>query len=149
MQKKWKTSVILMIAAVGTLLGACKHQFGGFYSAEERLTHFVEKIEKELELDAAQKDELAQIVQSVKTKLSDMAQERQARHQEIIALVRKDTITPEELSDLMTGHHEKMEELAQFAGQEFIRFHALLSPAQREKLATLIESHAGRNCRFQ
>lgn len=145
MQKKWKISAVLMIAAVGMMFGACRHQFSGFYSPEERIAHLVDKIENELALEAAQKEELQDIVQEVKVKLSDLAQKRQAGHQEITALVRRETITQADLNEMMERRHKKMEELADFAGQEFIRFHTMLSPEQREKLATIIESHLERH----
>lgn len=148
MQKKWKLSALLMIAAVGTLFGACKHHVGGFYSSEERMAHLMDKLEKELDLDAAQKEEVGRIVREVKVKLSDMAQEREGRHQELIALVRKDNLTREELSGILARHQEKMQVLSDFAGQQFVRFHSLLTPAQREKLAVWIETKAETYHRF-
>jgi len=145
MQKKWIIAIILL-AAAGTLFIGCKRHCGGFYTPEERITHVINKIEKELNLDAAQKEELQQIAWELKDKVANMKEDRRSKHQAIVALIRKEEVTADDIDTLMMQHHQKMENIVEFAGQRFIRFHTLLTPEQREKLATMIETHLEDHC---
>ena len=146
MQKKWTIVTILLVAAIGTLFIGCKRHWGGFYTPEERITHVIDKIEKELNLDAAQKEELQQITWEIKDKIANMKEDRKSKHQELVILIRKEQITADDIDTLMMQHHQKMENIVEFAGQRFIRFHTLLTPEQREKLATMIETHLKDHC---
>jgi Spy/CpxP family protein refolding chaperone len=141
MQKKWLLLTILLAVTIGTLFIGCKRHCSGFYTPEERITHLIDKIEKELDLDAAQKDELQQITWEIKDKMTNLKEEKRSKHKAIVALIRKEQVTADDIDTLMMQHHQKMEDMVEFAGQRFIRFHTLLTPEQREKLATMIETH--------
>lgn len=141
MQKKWKTSIILLTAAMVFLMAGCRQHFGGFYSPEERMAHLIDKIESELSLEPDQKEKLEQIAQAVKEKIVENADQRNAKSRQIIDLIRQETITTEDLNALKSAHQQKVDEMADFFGEQFISFHAMLSTPQKEKLAELIESH--------
>jgi septal ring factor EnvC (AmiA/AmiB activator) len=147
MQRKWTIATVLLSVALGTLFMGCKHHDGDFFSPEEHISHVINKLEKELNLDAAQKEELLQITSEIKTKMADMKTEKKAKQQEIVTLIRQEQVSTDDLDVLITQHQQKMEALAEFAGQEFIRLHTLLTPEQREKLAVMLESHIKDHCR--
>ena len=147
MLKKWTIVTVLLTVTIGTLFMGCKHHEGDFFTSDEHITHVIDKLEKELNLDAAQKAELQQIASEIKTKIGGMQAERKTKHQEIIQLIRQEQVSADDVDALITSHQQKMEELADFAGQEFIRLHTLLTPEQREKLAVMLESHLKDHCR--
>ena len=146
MPKKWTIVTLLLTATIGTLFMGCKRHGGDFFTSDEHITHVINKLEKELNLDAAQKEELQQIASEIKVKIGDMQAERKTKHQEIIQLIRQEQVSADDVDALITSHQQKMEALADFTGQEFIRLHTLLTPEQREKLAVMLESHLKDHC---
>lgn len=140
MFKKMRISIALLIAAAVAMLGGCKSPCGGFFTAEERMTHVIDKIETELSLDAAQKEALQTMVAEIKTKISGMAGDRKTIHRNLAAMVRNEQITVGELEETMAPHRQKWEETSALIKERFVRFHALLTPEQRDKLASIIET---------
>jgi hypothetical protein len=50
--------------------------------------------------------------------------------------------------DLTDAQKADFKQMADFASQRLIAFHATLTPVQREKIATHIEDHTSDDCRF-
>ena len=124
-----------------TGLGACKHgHHRGF--DEFDLEAATNRIASRLDLDETQKADLKVIAAEIAAKAKEMHTDRETRHRELAALVRQDTISRDTVERMVADKFQKMQELADFAADRLIAFHATLTAEQREKVAERIEEHA-------
>ena len=100
------------------------------------------RIASRLDLSETQKTELKTITTEIAAKAKQMHTDRQTRHQELADLVRQDAINRADVDQKIADKLEKMKEMADFATDRLIAFHATLTPEQREKVAAHIEEHA-------
>ncbi len=140
----------LIVALVGLVFTGFAYGYRHFYSPEERIHHFTEKITNELNLDARQQAVLEEIASSFKEKITELRSGREQTHREVVALVARDQVAIEDVQALMARPREKFDALAGFAAEQFVRFHSVLNAEQRTQLAQAIEEHAlnARRCRF-
>ena len=125
---------------------ACRHGHhrGGF--DEFDIEAATNRIASRLELDETQKADLKTIAAEFAAKAKEMRADRQARHQELAELVRQDAINRADVDQRIADRLANMKELADFAADRLIAFHATLTPEQREKVATRIEEHGEGRC---
>ena len=140
----------ILVALAGLIFTGFAYGYRHFYSPEERIDHFTEKISKELNLDDQQRQVLQDIATAFKEKVTELHAGREQTHREVIALVGQEQVTHEDVMALMAQHRQKFDALAAFAAEQFVRFHAVLTAEQRGQLAQAIENHAlnARQCRF-
>jgi uncharacterized membrane protein len=140
----------IIVALVGVVFTGFAYGYRHFYSPEERINHFTEKISTELNLDERQRAVLEEIAASFKEKMVELHSGREQTHRDAVALVAQDQVTVEDVQRLMTRPRAKFEAMASFAAEQFVRFHAVLDAEQRAQLAHGIEEHAlnARRCRF-
>jgi len=140
----------LIVALVGLVFTGFAYGYRHFYSPEERINHFTEKITKELNLDAQQQEVLEEIASAFKEKIAEMHKGREQTLGELVALVKQEQVTVEDIQTVMTRPREKFDAMAAFASEQFVRFHAVLNAEQRTQLAQAIDEHAAnaRKCRF-
>ncbi len=149
MQKKSGMIVITLCALF--LIGgvaACKHGHhpGGF--DEFDLAAATDRIASRLDLTETQTADLKQIAREIAEKAKAMHADHESRHQELASLIRQDAIGRDVVEGLITTKMEHLREMADFTAERLIAFHAMLTPEQREAIATHIENHSSDGCRF-
>lgn len=148
--KKKNTIIVSALSALFIIGGvaACKHghHFGGFDEFDLKAT--TDRIASRLDLTEPQKVDLGQIVQEIAEKAKAMHTDPESRHRELADLIRQDVIDEDVVHGLIADKIARMRELADFATERLIRFHATLTPEQRETIASRIENRASRGCRF-
>lgn len=92
----------------------------------------MEKISKELKLDDKQKAEMDKIHEEIKAKMESNKQSRQNDMADFENLFKQNSISKDELKLLVQKHEQKREEMRDFYMDEFIKFHAILTPEQRQ-----------------
>ena len=113
---------------------------------------FSGKIADRLDLTDDQKSGVEELLTKMHEKRREGRNWRLSLRQDMLTLVRQDQIGQDDINRVIATHKEQMEEMVAYAGDRIIEFHALLTPEQREKLATEIESHQSghwRRCRFK
>jgi Spy/CpxP family protein refolding chaperone len=147
---KKRNLLLLTLSSLFLITGfaACRHGYhrGGF--DEFDIEAATNRIASRLDLSETQKAELKTIAGEITAKAKEMHTDRQTRHQELADLVRQEAISRVEVDQKIDDKLTKMKELADFAADRLIAFHATLTPEQREKVAEHIEEHASDRCGF-
>jgi Spy/CpxP family protein refolding chaperone len=91
----------------------------------------MEKISKELNLTDNQKAEVEKIREEIKAKMESKKQDRENNFTELENIFKQDKIDKESLKLLSQKHEQDREEMKEFMMDEFIKFHAILTPQQR------------------
>ena len=148
MKKRNLLFITLSSLFLATGFTACKHGHhrGGF--DEFDIEAATNRIASRLELSETQKAELKTITTEIAAKAKEMHADRQTRHQELADLVRQETISRAEIDQKIDDKLTKIKELADFATDRLVTFHATLTPEQREKVAEHIEEHSSRRHGF-
>ncbi len=151
MKKRRLLYSVVLVALAGLVFTGFAYGFRSFYSPEERIAHFTEKLTAELDLDAGQQEVLAEIVSAFKEKITELRGQHGEGHGRMLALVQQEQVTSEDVMNLVTEHHQKIEPVIEFAAEQLARFHNVLTAEQREKMVKIIEEHhalRARHCRF-
>jgi len=147
-------TAIGILAILAVVFVGCGRR--GYHSSSEDSKRHVEwfsgKIADRLELTTDQKSRIDEMLTDLHEKRREGRTWHQSVRQDLLELVRREQIDQEDINRLVDTHRQRMDEMIAFAGDRVIEFHALLTPAQREKLAKEIENHQpgrGRYCRFK
>jgi Spy/CpxP family protein refolding chaperone len=148
---KQKSRMIVITLCALFLIGgvaACKHGHhpGGF--DEFDLAAATDRIASRLDLTESQAAGLKQIAGEIAEKAKAMHADHASRHQDLANLIRQDAIDQNTVDGLITDKMERLREMADFAAERLIAFHATLTPEQRETIATHIENRSSDGCRF-
>ncbi len=147
---KKRNLLLLTLTSVFLFSGfaACRHGHhrGGF--DEFDIEAATNRIASRLDLSETQKAELKTITTEIAARAKEMHADRQSRHQELADLVRQETISRVEIDQRIDDKLTQMKELADFAADRLVAFHATLTPEQREKVAETIEDHSSNRCGF-
>ncbi len=149
MECKRKTVVgivlgLAILLAGGTVLHA---HFGGpcgprgFGNPEEHVAMVCAYLSKKLDLDASQQQQLDVISGDLLKNGKNLHQLRTTARQELVSILRADTVDMEGLQRLQTQHQETLDEFIKQAGDRLVEFVNILTPSQRQRLAELIENH--------
>lgn len=140
---------ILVISTI-LLAGGGALAFVGCHgrSPEGRADWVVEKMTRELELDEDQVVHLNQIKENLLEKARDAHADRGIVRETVIAELENDEIDQKRLNQLVDDRLDHMKEMAAFVIAEFSKFHAELTPAQRDKLVAEIKTWPERHCRW-
>jgi Spy/CpxP family protein refolding chaperone len=132
------------LAAGALLLGACHHrQCGWRASPEEKADKAVKRIASHLDLDEAQRARLDGIKNDLLARKADFAALKEGLPALVLGQVRAAEVDTAALNRDLESREAKARELRGLVVAKLAEFHAVLSPAQREKLAAHIESHLG------
>ena len=147
------TSMAVLAILAGIFVG-CGHRGyrSGFEDPERRMEWVSSKIADRLDLTADQKAKVEAMLSDLHEKRREGRPWRQAAKQDIVKLVRQEQIGQDDINRLVETYRQRMDKMVAYAGDRVIEFHALLTPAQREKLAIEIENHKHghwRQCRFK
>ena len=148
--KKKNVMIVITLSTLFLIGGvaACKHGYhpGGF--DEFDLAAATDRIASRLDLTASQKTDLKQIAQEIAEKAKSMHADAATRHQELADLIRQDAIDGDVVDGLIADKIERLREVADFAAQRLIAFHATLTQEQREMIAAHLEKRSSTGCRF-
>lgn len=138
------TPAVLAVAAGALLLGACDHRHCGWRaSPEEKADKVAGRIARALDLDDAQKAKLDAIKADILARKADFHALRDGFHEDLLAQIRAGSVDTAALNAGLAGREAKAREIRAFLVGKFAEFHAVLEPAQREKLAARIGKHMG------
>ena len=138
----------LLVVAAGTfLMAGCRHPHCGFgKTPEEKADKVAGRLAKELDLDESQKSRLDAIKNDILSRKDDFKALKDGFHAEALAQIRAGSVDVDRLNADLSGREAKAQELRAFLVGKFAEFHAVLEPAQREKLAARLEKHH-KDCR--
>ncbi len=130
-----------VVALVGAacLLSGCHRRCGWRHDPEQRANWIAKKVASELGLDAAQKAKLDTIKSALLARQGDFKALHAGLKDLLIGQIRASAIDTGKINQALDEREAKMKELRGFVVGEFAEFHAILTPAQREKLAAKLE----------
>jgi uncharacterized membrane protein len=135
---------LAVLAAGALLLGACRGRHCGWSATpEEKADRVVRHLAEELDLTGDQKARLEAIKSDVLARKADFRALHEGFRAGALAHLRGAALDTAALNRDLEGREAKLRELRGFLVGKLAEFHAVLEPAQREKLAARIESHAG------
>jgi Spy/CpxP family protein refolding chaperone len=142
-RRAFRFAPALLAAAAGVLLlGACKGRHCGWHgSAEEKADRLADRLARKLDLDDRQKAALDALKADLLARKADFRAVHDGFHAEALGALRSGTVDTAALNRGLEAREEKMRELRALLVEKFAAFHAVLEPAQREKLAARLESH--------
>lgn len=114
---------------------------------ERRSRRAIDRIAKKLDLTKEQKGKVKEISVDLSQKHGEMEKVRVEFHRDAISLMKSEEITDEELGRMIEKYRERADEMVSFLLTEYAEFHAVLTPAQREKVVAEIEKHRERKAR--
>jgi Spy/CpxP family protein refolding chaperone len=126
--------IAFMLVGIAGFTGCRRHSPG--HKAE----FMVDYISETLDLNENQKEHLDQIKDELLDKGIQMHADKAAMHSELVTQLRSEEINQERLKAMVTEHRVKMEEMIDLAIVKLAEFHKTLTPEQREKLVTKLES---------
>jgi Spy/CpxP family protein refolding chaperone len=135
MLKKGLTFALIGVFISGALIfTGCRS-----HSHEGKAEFMVDYIAETLDLTNGQRAQLDGIKEEFIAKAKEMHAQKEAMHAEFMAELRKETIDPENLKDLIAQKRAQIDEIIDLAVVRLVEFHKTLSPEQREKLAAKVE----------
>jgi Spy/CpxP family protein refolding chaperone len=138
--------VLIGILLMGLLsLGACtKHQaMKGPYEGDNINTAFVDymagRAQDRLDLTEAQTTQYRQLVRNLLVKGQELKPQNEALRRDLAASLRKENPTRAEFERFLAAKEEIMRTVMYSGIDDFMAFHATLTPEQRNKLANLVQ----------
>ncbi len=106
---------------------------------EQKAQWMVDKIKNKLDLSAEQVTEVSKIKDEILAKRDDFRTLREGFYETMLNEVRSDKFDANKVNQLFTANEAKFKELRGFMISELAKFHAVLTPEQREKIAKKME----------
>lgn len=131
-------AVVAVAALVATGCGSCRP------GPEKRADWVVKKISSKLDLTKEQKAKLDAIKVEVLAKFKEERATHRKMGSEAIALVKSDKLDEAAVNRLLDTRETSMKRLRPYIVDKIVEFHAMLTPEQRAKLASLMEEHHAR-----
>lgn len=130
-----------ILAAGAVLLSGCHRGHCSWSSPEEKAARVTKKIGKELDLTGEQKAKLDKIKTDILARKDEFKSLHAGLHELALGQLRSGSVDQAVINQGFEDREAKMKELRTFMVAEFAEFHAMLEPAQREKLAAKLEKH--------
>jgi len=145
--KKAAVSIILVLSLLvgGSVLYAHMGPTWGSWlgNPQERAEMLSAYLTRKLDLNATQQQELDAITQKLLAMGRAFHESRTKDRQEVLSILRADTLDMERLRLLQSRHKETLDGFISDLGDRLVEFVEILTPEQRQRLATLIENHEG------
>jgi protein CpxP len=139
MVKKIFIMSMAVIAAGGILFATgCAHRCK---TPEKRAEWIVDKIKNKLDLSKEQVTEVNKIKDEILAKRDEFKSLHEGVYETVLKEIRSDKIDVNGINQLLSAKEVKFKELRIFMISEAAKFHAVLTPEQREKLAKELEEH--------
>jgi Spy/CpxP family protein refolding chaperone len=133
---KSKKVIIIVLTAVSALILS-----GCFRTPEQRAEHMVKHLAAELKLNDSQTAQLEKIKDEFLARRPGMTKMREETVKEANDLMRSSEIDKTRLNALLDKNQAQVNDLMKFVSDKFAEIHDMLTPEQREKLASMIEKH--------
>lgn len=133
------------LAISALALSGCHSRCGGGSTPEKKADHIAKKLASKLDLSDEQKLKLDKIKLDLLGRKGDFQAIHGGMKDLLLGQLRAGTVDTSAISQGWDDREAKMKEMRGFLVAEFSEFHAMLTPAQREKLAVHLEK-MGRHC---
>jgi len=124
----------MLISGVALFSGCRRHSHG--HKAE----FVVDYISETLDLNESQQAQLDQIKDELLAMAQGMHADKESMREELVAQLRSEEIDQERVKTLVAEHRAKMDEIVDLIVVRLAEFHKTLTPEQKEKLITKIET---------
>jgi Spy/CpxP family protein refolding chaperone len=131
--KYWVIGAIVVVLVITGIKGIGFAQKFKHFHDDGPLGFMLGKITEDLDLNAQQKTEVQKIKDEIKAKMESRKQTHEERAAEFENLFKSDNLDRKALTDLYQKHETDRQEMREFFTDELIKFHDLLTPAQRVK----------------
>lgn len=108
---------------------------------EKKAEWIVDKIKNKLDLSGEQVTEVNKIRDEILAKRDEFKGLREGFYESMLKEIRSDKFDKNAVNQLLAEKEIKFKELRSFMISEAAKFHAILTPEQREKLAEELEEH--------
>ncbi len=139
---------IVCVVLVGLAVAAGPGSGGWHRSPEQKMDYVKSKLTEKLDLNETQIVTLDRIADEIIAEHQELSSNRGAFKEDFLALLEKESVSPEELKSLFDTKKPVIEDMMGWASVHIAEFHSVLTPEQRATLIEEIKSHKGRRCRF-
>lgn len=129
------------LAGIGFAKGFYDNHRGGKHGP---MGFILEKIVKDLDLNAQQKTEVEKIKDEIKAKMESKKQDRKNDMDEMEKMFRSDTFDKQKALDMSKKHDAERDEMKSFMIDEMAKFHSILTSDQRNKAADKMKEFRGK-----
>jgi len=124
----------MLISGVALFSGCRRHSHG--HKAE----FMVDYISETLDLNESQQAQLDQIKDELMAKARQMHADKESMHAELVAQLRSEEIDQVRVKAVIAEHRAQMDEIVDLIVVRLAEFHKTLTPEQKEKLISKIET---------
>ena len=124
----------MLISGVALFSGCRRHSHG--HKAE----FMVDYISETLDLNESQQAQLDQIKDELMAKAQQMHADKESMHGELVAQLRSEEIDQVRVKAVIAEHRAQMDEIVDLIVVRLAEFHKTLTPEQKEKLISKIET---------
>jgi len=124
----------MLISGVAMFSGCRRHSHG--HKAE----FMVDYISETLDLNESQQVQLDQIKDDLMAKARQMHADKESMHGELVAQLRSEEIDQVRVKAVIAEHRAQMDEIVDLIVVRLAEFHKTLTPEQKEKLVSKIET---------
>ena len=136
--------LLLILGAGSVLFAGCRHCGRG--DPRQRADKLVDKLQGKLDLTPDQTVQVRKLAHEIADTLGAFRGMHEGLHGDFLAQLRAATVDTAALNDTLSRREARFHETRLFLVGKFAEFHALLTPAQREKLADYLEKHKRGHC---
>jgi len=131
---------VMFIGITCLTLSGCQH-------SQHRIAHHdparaLEHLSESLDLSETQRSEVAKFVKELSAQEKELESMKRSWYDEAAAQLKNPTIDQKRLDAFIVLQKDQTGEIMGKAAKVFVRFHGVLTPEQRQKLADELYSHA-------
>ncbi|MFH0780643.1 MAG: Spy/CpxP family protein refolding chaperone [Pseudomonadota bacterium] len=142
--KKWAIIITTLLTGGSMLLfGGCRHG----HNRAEHIDFVIDYLEEVLDLDTVQQAKLAEIRKELTEKLATLKDSRQKIQPMLKEQLVAEMVDTKVIKQAIAQHRQELDSMIDLAVDRLAEFHAILTPAQRQKLITKLEKW--HNCQEQ
>ncbi|MDP3480536.1 MAG: Spy/CpxP family protein refolding chaperone [Desulfoprunum sp.] len=135
--KKWAIVIVTLLTGGSLLLfGGCKH---GLQGKEARIDFIIDYLEEVLDLDTHQQAKLAEIRKELTAELVVLQESRKKMYPLFKEQLASEKIDTAVVKQAIGEHRQQFDRVFDLAIERLAEFHAILTPAQRQKLLAKLE----------
>ncbi len=124
----------MLISGVAMFSGCRRH------SHDHKAEFMVDYISETLDLNESQQVQLDQIKDDLMAKARQMHADKESMHGELVAQLRSEEIDQVRVMAVIAEHRAQMDEIVDLIVDRLAEFHKTLTPEQKEKLVSKIET---------